>query len=137
MRKASRILFLVGAIVSCVYAFCLLVVGVVLVVVPNTEVFVEAVVQEVGPEKLQAIQFVMIFYGVLSLIGIPFCGVNAFFGFKSFKEEKASKVLCILNIVFGALSVWVNVVGGIFGLIANGQDRRREVAAANAPVENK
>ena len=39
--------------------------------------------------------------------------------------EKPSKALNVLNIVFGALSVEINLVGAIVALIANGQEDRR------------
>ena len=132
MRKASKILFLVGAIVSIVAGVVCLIAGLVLVILPNTQDFVDALVREgVTKDDIEVVQLTMILYGTMLLIGVPFCGVNSFFGFKAFRDEKSCTALNVLNIIFGALTVYVNMVGAIFALIANGQEERR------AALDNK
>lgn len=129
MRKASKILFLVGAIVAIVAAVTCLVTGLVLIIIPNTDAFYEIAIKDNTPEQVQAAQAALIFCGAMFLFGIPFCALDSFFGFKAFKSEKPSVTLNVLNIVFGALSVYVNIVAGIFALVADGQEKRRAEAA--------
>ena len=129
MRKASKILFLVGAIVAIVAAVTLLVTGLILIIIPNTDAFVDVVGKQATPEELQAAQAALIICGSFCLAGIPFCALDSFFGFKAFKSEKPSVTLNVLNIVFGVLSVYVNIVAGIFALVADGQEQRRAQAA--------
>ena len=125
MRKASRILFLVGAIVAIVAAVGYLIAGLVLVIVPNVDAFIEAASKEMTAQELEAVQAAMIINGVFFLLGVPFCGLSSFFAFKAHFQERPSKALNVLNIVFGALSIEVNLVGAIFALIADGQEDRR------------
>ena len=135
MRKASRIIYLVAAIVSIVVAVGFLVAGIIMIVVPNTNVFVEAFLEAYAknPEHdlpadqaLTAVQAVMITYGVTFVVTACCGGVNSFFAFKAHGAEKPSKALNVLNIVFGVLSsVFINVVAAIFAFVANGQEERR------------
>ena len=130
MRKASKILFLVGAIVSIVAGVVCLITGLILVILPNTEAFMEAMIREkVTQDDIEVVRLALVLYGTMCLIGVPFCGVNSFFGFKAFRAEKPCTSLNVLNIVFGALTIYVNMVGAIFALIANGQEERRAEAA--------
>ena len=126
MRNASKVLFLVGAILSIVSAVVCLVTGIVLLVIPNSQSFIDAIYSDMSAEEAKLLQACLVASGVMTLIGIPFCAANSFFGFKAFREQKPSTVICVLNIVFGALSCLVNVVAGIFALVANGQEERRE-----------
>ena len=135
MRKASKILFLIGGIVAIVAAVVWLIWGIVLFILPNTEAFEEAIKQamkenpDVSEELLRAtLQGTLIGGGVSLIFETVCCALSSFFAFKAYKQEKPSTALCVLNIVFGALSVEVNLVGAIFALIANGQDERRELA---------
>ena len=132
MRKASKVLFLVGAILSIVWAVCYLAFGLVGVILPNSEAWNEAVKEimknnpDIKEADIEGIKTVLVVYGVLSLVSVAFAGVNSFFGFKAWKQEKSSKALNVLNIVFGVLSsVFVNLVGAIFAFVANGQEERR------------
>ena len=141
MRKASKIIYLVAAILSIVLAVNYLIAGIVLVVVPNTQVFIDAFIENYAPEAaekmpvadaLAAVQAIMITYGVGFIITACCAGVNSFFAFKAHGQEKPSKSLNVLNIVFGVLGgVLVNVVAAIFAFVANGQEERR------AAVEKK
>ena len=132
MRKASKVLFLVGAILSIVSAVYYLVFGIIFVVIPNTDAFADflAEAQKNGttlPEGGEdVVRGVFIGLGVCFLLLTVFGGINSFFGFKAFKQAKPSRALNVLNIVFGVLaSVFVNLVGAIFALIADGQEERR------------
>ena len=129
MRKASKILFLVGAIVSIVAGVVCLITGLVLVILPNTQEFIDAMVREgVTQDDIEVARLALVLYGTMLLVGVPFCGVNSFFGFRAFRQEKPCTALNVLNIVFGALTIYVNMVGAIFALIANGQEERRAAA---------
>lgn len=137
MRKASRIIYLVAAILSIFVALGLLISGIVLVVVPNTEVFIDAFLNSYDPEgasgvtpadALEAVQAVMIACGVECFIFGACAGVNSFLAFKAHHDPKPSKALNVLNIVFGVLGcVEVNIVAAIFAFVADGQEDRRAV----------
>ena len=132
MRKASKIIFLVAGILSIVCAVGYLVTGLVYVILPNTDVWAEVCNEimkdnpSLKPADMEAIKTIVVTCGVLFLISVAFAGVNSFFSFKAWKQEKPSKALNVLNIVFGVLSgVIVNIVAAIFAFVANGQEERR------------
>lgn len=138
MRKASKIIYLVAAILSIVAAVCYLICGIVMLVLPNIPEIIEAIEQEIAknPElpadALEIFKAFFVFYGVCAIITAICAGVNSFFAFKAHGQEKPSKSLNVLNIVFGVLGgVLVNVVAAIFAFVANGQEERR------AAVEKK
>ena len=138
MRKASKIIFLVAAIVSIVCAVCYLIAGLLLVIIPNTQAWTDVANEvikqnpQIKASDIDALKVVFIVYGVCFLIEVPLAGVNSFFSFKARKEEKPSKALNVLNIVFGVLSgVIINIVAAIFAFVANGIEERR------AQVEKK
>ena len=136
MRKASKIIYLVGAIVSIVVAASFLIWGIVTIVIPNSDIFVQDFIETynanptkgvTAEEALRAVQGVMIACGVFLILGAC-CGVvNSVLAFKAHHAEKPSKVLNILNIVFGVLScVEINIVAAIFAFVANGQEERHQ-----------
>ena len=141
MRKASKVLYLVAAILSIVVAVELLISGIILVVVPNTdafrEAFNEAWARKVTPDvtitleqAFEAAKAGMIAGGIVCFVWTGFSAINSVFAFRAFnatKNGKPSKALNVINIVFGALScVVVNVVAAIFAFVANGQEERRQ-----------
>ena len=132
MRKASKILFLIAGIYSIVCAVTYLVFGILFVVIPNSEVWADVIKDlsakypDLNADAAEILKGTMIFCGVCCFIEVFLAGCNSFFGFKAWKEEKPVRALQVLNIVFGAISgVLVNVVGGIFSLVADGQEERR------------
>lgn len=135
MRKASKILFLVAAIVSVVVAVQLLFLGIFFIVFTNTQAFVEfaeqAAIDAPGSDIAQfteALRVVFISTGISCFIGCAFAVVNSVFSFKAHAEEKPSTALCVLNIIFSAFSgVIINIVGAIFALICNNQEDNVEV----------
>ena len=138
MRKASKIIYLVAAIVSIVFAVGYLICGIVMLVFPNIPEVVEAIEAEIAKnpdlpaDALEVFKAIFITYGVVFIITACCAGVNSFFAFKAHGQEKPSKSLNVLNIVFGVLGgVLVNVVAAIFAFVANGQEERR------AAVEKK
>lgn len=138
MRKASRIIYLVAAILSIFAAIGFLISGIVLIVVPNTETFIQAFIDTYNAEAtsssisaaeaLEACQAFMIALGVEFIIHGVCAGVNSFLAFKAHHEPRPSKALNVLNIVFSVLGlVEVNIVAAIFAFIADGQEDRRAV----------
>ena len=138
MRKASKILFLVAAILSIAVAVTWLISGIVMVVIPNTAAFADGFAEAWNQSKHQGVTYdeafaaakaTFIFLGVVFFIATCCAAVNSFFSFKAFnasKNGKPVKALNILNIVFGVLSgVEVNIVGAIFAFVADGQEERR------------
>ena len=138
MRKASKIIYLVAAILSIVAAVSWLIFGIIMVVIPNTDAFVEGFKEAWDQGKHQGVTFedalaaaqgIMIACGVGFFITTCCSGVNSFFAFKAYnasKNGKPSKALNVLNIVFGVLSgVEVNIAAAIFAFIADGQEGRR------------
>ena len=138
MRKASRILYLIAAILSIFVAVNALIGGIVLIVIPNSEAFIAAFIEAYNNDPvegltvlqaLEALQAALISCGIFCIIAACFAGFNSFLGFKAHHEAKPSKALNILNIVFGVLScVEVNIVGAIFALVADGQEERQPKA---------
>lgn len=137
MRKASRIIYLVAAILSIFVAVSALIFGIVLIVIANNEAFISAFIDGYnanpteGVDVLDALEFtqlVMICWGVLCLISACCAGVNSFLGFRAHHEAKPSKALNVLNIVFGVLScVEVNIVAAIFAFIADHQEENKAI----------
>ena len=133
MRKASQILFLVGAILAVIGVFFSILMGVLFLVAPEAEFIqevIDRIVEEAHVSEKAAEELVKIISatsGIALFIEAALCGVGAFFGFKAVKEGKANTTLCVLNIVFGALSsIYVLIVGAIFGLIANNQEEKQQ-----------
>lgn len=137
MRKASDIILLVGAIVSIVCAVTFLIIGIVFAMLGQlpTEEIIQAInegkyttdVPGTPEQKALAVKSVLTGTGVFFLIVGVMSIVNAVLGFVA--RAKHSLGLYVANIVFGVLSLTeITLVGGIFGLIANGQE------ANNKPV---
>lgn len=131
MRKASDIILLVGAIISIVCVLVFLIIGIIMTLAGqlSTEEIIKAMnegkyttdVPGTPEEKAAAIKAILtgtgIFFLVVAVLGV----VNAVLGFVA--RVKKSTPLYVANIVFGVLSLTeVTLVGGIFGLIANGQE---------------
>ena len=137
MRKASRIIYLVAAILSIFAALGYIGWGVFCIVGANTEVFIEGVIEGYNKnpapgvdalEFLAAAQALVIYCGVCLLISAACAGVNSFLAFKAHHEAKPSKALNVLNIVFSVLGgVFVNVVAAIFAFIADHQEAYRAI----------
>lgn len=137
MRKASRIIYLVAAILSIFAGVGALCAGLLLVIIPNTESFISAFIEGYnanpteGVDVLDALeftQFMMIYSGVLCLISACCAGVNSFLGFRAHHEAKPSKALNVLNIIFAVLScVEVNIVAAIFAFIADHQEENKAI----------
>ena len=140
MRKVSKILFLVGGIMSFVFIgiFVLLGLGFIILGAIGHEYIVQMIqdgtitvtsdIPDATPEMLASIVVAtFIATGVmLVLFAIPaiFSGI---FAFKAKNEDMPSTKLLILNIIFGAISgAEVNMVGAILGLIANKRERNRQ-----------
>lgn len=132
MRTASKILLLVGGIVSFVTAFTLFIVSIVFLVCSAPEAK-ESIVEGINNgtitssfpgnpvEQAEKIQALFAILGIVFIIWVFLCianGILALIG-----RSKQNKPMLIINIVFGILScVTINFVGGIFGLIANSRE---------------
>ena len=134
MRKASKIIYLVGGILSIVAAVGFLITALIFVILPNTEAFVEAYNRGIADGTISGNVTLAEFQGVFAAISVPFffwmaaAAINSVFSFIAFKKDRPSTSLAVLNIVFGVLScVEVNIVASVFAFIANGQEDRRVV----------
>ena len=139
MKKASKILYLVGAILSILGAVSLLFWGVASLVLGSIGAsydpadivnYINANYPEMaGTITVEAITAFMasaIAYGVTCIIFACFCVAGAVFAFKARKEEVPSRLVAIFNIVFGALGCGLpSVVAGIFSLIVRGQEEKK------------
>ena len=128
MRKASDIVLLVGGIVEILATITFLALAIVFVVLASpasaeiikeglengtiTTSFAGSVDEQVALIQLafKAVGVVFVVLTVFSLIG---CIVSFL------AKAKKTNPLYVLAIVFGAVSTYVPLVGGIFGLIAN------------------
>ena len=138
MRNASKILLIVGAIVSIVVAVIFLIVGAIMAVaaaVPTSEIVAQIqngtiTTTASGTAEQQAEAFKAMSTGLAAfflIVGV-FNIVNTVLAFVA--NAKKAKGLYIANIVFGVLSLTeVTLVGGIFGLIANGQEEKNKMFA--------
>ena len=135
MRKASKVLFLVGGIVSCVEALSYLIMGIVFIFLGTSEDFkndllknysASDLVRDLGngvtpADAVQAIQAMYVALGVIFIIGIFISAVNAVLAFKA--RNSNNKVLFILNIVFGFISgCIINAIGGILAVASPSED---------------
>ena len=138
MRKASQILYLVGAIISIVWAAMFLLCGIAFIVlgavcVGHEAEFIKQAVEQMPElegkltiEMVDAVIGSMIGCGVWFILEAGLCGVGSFFAFKANKE--GSRGLAITNIVFGILGVtFVPAVGGVFNLIADQNEDNQKV----------
>ena len=129
MKKVSSILFLVGGIYSVVCAVIFLMLGGGFIVLSGpafTAYIVEGIkngtinttFEGITPEEIAAIvQALFVGYGIGMIFFTVLSTVNAVVSFMA--RKSANKGMMIANIILGAVSCMVvNLVGGIFGLIA-------------------
>lgn len=131
MRVASRVLLLVGAIVSIVCALTFLILGIVFSVVGSAPVEEIAKGIQEGTittsatgtiqEQAEAVKLIFSVLGIVFIVFTVCCIPNTVLGFMGMK--KRSNAFYVWNIVLGALSgTIITILGGIFGIIANGQE---------------
>lgn len=130
MRKTSKVLCLVGGIVSCVSAFFSLGIGIFLVCLPHMPLFDEImqdIIQKEGqlPMSEEAFREMFTIVGIITILYVFVCIANAVFAFIASSQKKPSKALLVVNIVLGALTVYVNLAGGIVGLCAINQEEQQ------------
>lgn len=139
MKKASRIVLLVGSIIGFVGAGALLLTGI-LFIVFSTPVFTDIVKEgiekgtihtsSIDPETAATVwQITFLSHGILMLIIAVIMCLSGFFGLRARKLE--TKNAYIVSIVFGAMMNEVNLVGSILGLIAwkRAENRKAKVVA--------
>ena len=136
MRKATKILYLVGAIIAIVLAAVNLFSGVTSVVLGSVGLSNRWLVSKLmGKPEAELTNIMIISYcsrmiakGSWQLFEIPLCILSSVFAFKA--REDGSKNNAVLNIVFGVLSgSMANAVGGIFNLITNNIERNDKVVS--------
>ena len=138
MKKASRIVLLVGSIVGFVVAGILLLTGI-LFIIFGTPAFADIIREgiekgtihtDVSPETAVTIwQFTFLSNGILMVVIAIIMCLSGFFGLRARKLE--TKKAYIISIVFGAMMNEVNLVGSILGLIAwkRTENRKAKVVA--------
>ena len=128
MRKISKILYLIAAILSICAAVCYLLLGVTFVVLGALPQFGDFLMEQIsvgnitstlpgGPyEQAYAMQITLLVIGIIFLLDIVLLVGNAILSFKGRKID--CKGLAILNIVSGVLTgIEFNLVAGILHLI--------------------
>ncbi len=135
MKNASKILFLVGGIVSCVTTLIYLIVGIFYIFTGTSEdvknemlknYTTADVVRDFGngvtpTQAVEAAQAALVVIGVIFIVLMVLSIINIIVAFTARKKE--TKVLFILNIVFGFASTCVvNAIGGILAIIASNRD---------------
>ena len=131
MRKASKVLLLVGAILSIAMAVSAFV-GMIVMFALGSDASKQLLIDMINngqvktdlqgtPEEIATLlQMTYNGIGAALTVSTVFAILNSIFAFRARGAEKPSKALSILNIVFGILSgVEVNAVGGIFALVAD------------------
>lgn len=140
MKKASKILYLVGAILSILVALSFILLGVAYIVLGSIGAsynpadivnYINANYPELAGtitvEMITTFMATAITSGVIYLISSCFSIASAVFAFKARKEELPSKVVAILNIVFGILGCGLaNAVAGVFSLVLRGREAKAE-----------
>ena len=136
MRRAARILFLIGMILSIVLAVSFFICGLAFVILGANPAFRQFIIESVengsAQSSLPPEETANLIQGIFVGCGIPFFFISIFGIVNAVVSAKAkngqpSRALCILNIVFGILSdVVVNVVGGVLCIIQDGKDARRK-----------
>ena len=137
MKKAANILLTIGGVFAIICAVSYLICGVVFIVLASpafTQVLIEGV--ESGSvhtdfhgatteEIVMLIQATFLAIGIMFMCFIPFAIADCVICFVG--RAKQTKVLYILNIVFGVLGgTIVNTVGGVLGLVAKIKEGRRQ-----------
>ena len=127
MKKAAKILYLIGGIYSIITAVTLMIIGIVFVVFAGAS-FTSAIIEGIRSGEIRSsfsgseaevasqIQLMFMTIGLVFVFMASFGVVNSILSFKA--RNSANRKLFIANIVFSALSgVEVNLVGSIFALI--------------------
>ena len=140
MRKASQILLLIGAIISIVVTVIFLVLAGFFMIsgtsaeakqiiaegIRNGSITVNVPGAVTEAEKVEAVQATYVVLGVMFIFFALFGIVNTVLAFIS--RSKKSTGLFVCNIVFGFLSgTEVTLLGGIFGLVANSNEKNSQV----------
>lgn len=135
MKNASKILFLVGGIVSCVATFIYLITGIIYIYTGTSEDVKNELLKNytatdlardlgngVTPtQAVEATQAFSVVIGVILIVLMVLSIINIIVAFAARKKE--TKVLFILNIVFGFVSSCVvNAIGGILAIVASNRD---------------
>ena len=140
MKKASKILYLVGAILSILAALGFFFWGIASIVLGAIGASYSASdiyhwIVENAPELAESLNEKMIaeFFataivnGVIDVIWACCSVASAVLAFKARKEELPSRVLAILNIVFGVLGCGLaNAVAGVFSLVIRAKEPQAE-----------
>lgn len=133
MKKASKILFLIGGIYSIVSAATFLLLAVMFIVIgilANPDVISEGllngtITSDVTNDPVELSNIVRLVMFINSGMFLLFMGLttaNAIVSFKAKNED--NKTLFVSNIVLGIISqTIINLVGGIFALIAFESDK--------------
>ena len=126
MKKASEVLFLVGKIVSFVVAGILILTAVAHLVVGIA--YADEIVNSTAnaganlDEAILIVRVTFVTLGTIFIIWGILAIINGFISGLALKEPSQKNL--VINIVFGILScVEINLVGAIFGLIANGKEK--------------
>lgn len=128
MKKASKILFLIGGIYSIVSAATFLLLAVMFIVIgilANPDVISEGllngtITSDVTNDPVELSNIVRLVMFINSGMFLLFMGLNTANAIVSFKaKNEDNKTLFVSNIVLGIISqTIINLVGGIFALIA-------------------
>lgn len=141
LRKISKILYLVGGIVSFVVAGLLLFSGITTIVLGSVPMFrdyladgiangtITSTIQGTPTEIATYIQISVLATGIICLIIVLLSVANGILSLMARKTP--TKYLAILNIVFGVLSdIGINIAASVLALIANKKEENNKVIDA-------
>ena len=133
MRRVSNIMLRIGMILSIICVVLLAISAALLIVVGASPAVREAIItgvnngdihSDLSPEgAAMLVQTMALIYGITCAIFAVVCVISAVVSSQDLREPTKNRhIACI---ILGAFSTGLATLGGIFGLIADSQDRHR------------
>ena len=126
MNTAKRILFLIGGIMSICAAIAFFFLSIMFIALSNMKEEMQKLADDSAEYGVEYFQALFLVLGIMFIFFLILAIINIILSFKG--RNSNSKGLMIANIVFGALSgIEVNLVAGIFGLIARNMVPKQKI----------
>ncbi len=126
MNTAKRILFLIGGIMSICAAIAFFFLSIMFIALSNMKEEMQKLADDSAEYGVEYFEALFLVLGIMFIFFLILAIINIILSFKG--RNSNSKGLMIANIVFGALSgIEVNLVAGIFGLIARNMVPKQKI----------